>query len=659
MTLARSLLFTVLATTTLPAAALDLRVGTGAGCTHATLQAALDAIEGVGGDHAIRINAGTYAVPDGMVYQPTVAQGFVRLEGGYANCAATSPSGAPTSDAGRSIFDGTGGLGRSVLEVQANGLVGSFQMRRMALQSGDASSTANRFNVGGGLAVYGRASVLVGSGVSIRSNTAGYGGGVALAGGRIEVNEAVDRIDFFIDEGAEIRDNTAADFGGGIYCGGATGVSGSPPMENRHASIVHRDGRITGNRAFAGFGLFCLGSYAGGGYQPRPNPGAVALVADNTGNNPVTNFCPVLASLDLTVAPTGGIRTLGAIEPSNNGFLLLQNNSGGAYGGMCVEGWATRGGASPAPSSAPVFWLQNALFIGNQVRMTATQPVQSSAFATSKFAGQLPDLTIRPSSPTQRCGVLPPLGPCVVFEGNGVDGIVPKLGSAAVIAGRVRIEGARIAGNTAFGALVSTQNAGDAISIQSSIIDGNVVGGASGSAVLFASALDPGQPATPPTDLFFAHNTVTGNVHDRFFRLESAGRASVQGTVLHADGNPRLLKTGSAPDANLTLRWCNYLTTVADSAFTGATAVTDGFGPPVIVTGPLVFGAGFVPQLSLIDRCRTPQVLVPPLLFVTQTDFYGVPFGFPTALADPNRPADIGAVEFRPEFVFSDGFELP
>jgi hypothetical protein len=223
----------------------------------------------------------------------------------------------------------------------------------------------------------------------------------------------------------------------------------------------------------------------------------------------------------------------------------------------------------------------------------------------------------------------------------------------------VRIEGARISGNDAVGALVSTQNAGDAISIQSSIVDGNVVAGASGSTVMFASAIDPGQPGTPATDLFLAHNTVTGNVHDRFFRLEVAGRASLQGTVLHADGNPRLLKTGAAPDANLTLRWCNYLTTVADSAFTGATSVTDGFGPAVIVTGPLAFGAGFVPPFSLIDRCRTPQVLVPPLLFVTQTDFYGVPFGFATAPADPNRPADIGAVEFRPEIVFSNGFELP
>lgn len=121
MQASRSLLLAILtAVATPPAAALDLRVGTGTGCTHATLQAALDAIEGVGGDHHIRINAGSSFVVDGIVYQPTVAQGFVRLEGGYASCTAGSPSGLPTTDAGRSILDGGGGSGlpRSVLELQ-------------------------------------------------------------------------------------------------------------------------------------------------------------------------------------------------------------------------------------------------------------------------------------------------------------------------------------------------------------------------------------------------------------------------------------------------------------------------------------------------------------------------------------------------------------
>lgn len=86
----------------------------------------------------------------------------------------------PNSDAGRSIFDGSGGLGRSVLELQINALVGSFQIRRIALQGGDALNSAQRFNHGGGLAIYGQASVLIGAGTTLRNNAAGNGGGVAL-----------------------------------------------------------------------------------------------------------------------------------------------------------------------------------------------------------------------------------------------------------------------------------------------------------------------------------------------------------------------------------------------------------------------------------------------------------------------------------------------
>ena len=648
----RTLFFAVLASTALPASALELRVGNGAGCTHATLQAALDAIEGVGGDHAIRINAGTYAVPDGMVYQPTVAQGFVRLEGGYANCSATTPSGSPTSDAGRSVFDGTGGLGRSVLEVQANGLVGSFQMRRMALEGGDASNLTNRFNAGGGLAVYGRASVLVGSGVSIRNNVAGNGGGVALVGSRISVNEPLERVDFFIDEGAEIRNNTASVSGGGIYCGGATAVLGDPPVELRHGSVVHRDGAITDNVANQGAALTCIGSYAGGGWQPRPNPGAVALIANNT-NTGTTIFSTavVTATLDLIVDPVDGVRTLGAIGSTNNGFVLLQNNEAFGVGAVNLGGWATRGGASPAPATPPAFRLQNMLFVDNRVRPRTSANPSPSALAWSSNAS----LTLAPSAPAMRCGLLPPLGPCVLFDGNGPTGtFAPELRVPAIVSnGQLTLEGAGVSGNEARLALLLAGAPGAFVTLRSSLVEGNAVGGTE--PVLFESDGGAGGPA----DVFLSHVTVTGNSHDRYFRIEGSSRAAIQGSVLHNAGAPRPLRFGSAPDANLTLRWCNYLTTLGDPAFTGATQVPDSFGPLVTVTGALVFDATFNPGLALIDRCQPPTTPAASAPFATPFDFYGSAFGFPVAPANPNRLADIGAVEFRPEIVFSDGFELP
>jgi hypothetical protein len=88
-----------------PAFALDLRVGTGAGCTHASLQAALDSLQSSLGTHTVRINKGAYPVPDGMRYVPTVNQSGVFLEGGYDSCTAPAPSGDVTLDADRAVFN--------------------------------------------------------------------------------------------------------------------------------------------------------------------------------------------------------------------------------------------------------------------------------------------------------------------------------------------------------------------------------------------------------------------------------------------------------------------------------------------------------------------------------------------------------------------------
>jgi hypothetical protein len=41
----------------------------------------------------------------------------------------------------------------------------------------------------------------------------------------------------------------------------------------------------------------------------------------------------------------------------------------------------------------------------------------------------------------------------------------------------------------------------------------------------------------------------------------------------------------------------------------------------------------------------------------TLIDFPGQTFGFPFAPANPNRTADLGAVEYRPDAVFANGFE--
>jgi predicted outer membrane repeat protein len=637
-------LLVVLLCAAAPVHALNLRVGVGTGCTHATLQAALDAIEGVGGDHFIRINGGSHAVPDGMVYQPTVVQGFVRLEGGYASCTAANPGGAANTDAGRSIFDGAGGLGRSVLELQVNSLVGSFQMRRIALQGGDALNSAQRFNHGGGLAVFGNASVLIGAGAVIRNNAAGNGGGVALVGSRTFLNEPLTRADFYIDEDAEIRNNEAANDGGGIYCGGATGISGDPPSEERHGSVVHRQGAINGNRAGQdGSAVYCRGSYAGGGYQPRPRPGALALLSANGGfaASPASGRCVVYGSLDLIVSPNAAGEHVYGADDGSNGLLLVIGNSGHGRAGLCFDYWSQRGGASPPPATAPEMVIQNIWLSGNLVEPDGT----SFRHVVALDINLGKHLTLRPSGLNVACGSAGTS--CVQFEGNapavGMPAEQPVSLVSVAVGSRLAIERARVTGNSAQQALFYATFSPASLLQRASIIDNNSVSGSTGVLYLADDAVT-----------FLQHNTITGNSHSRFFRLDGTATLTSQGNVLHA-ATAKPLRDGSAPPGNLTLQYCNYLTTLADSGYTGATQVADGFGPLVSVTGALSFGAGFAPPLSLIDQCRTPQVTTPTVS--TLIDYPGQPFGLPFAPVNPNRPADLGAVEYRPDSVFANGFE--
>jgi predicted outer membrane repeat protein len=232
--------------------AVTLTIGSQAGCTNVTLQSAFDTIRTLSGSHELRIMKGNYAVPDGMIYDPVsgISQSAVFVVGGFTNCADPAPSGDPTADADRAVFNGAGGLARSVLDLEIHGRVGTFQMRRIVLRGGDAGNGSNElYNIGGGMAVHGRASVLLGLGTSIKNNAAGRGGGVALVGSPIGSGSVASafKADLYITEGADITQNSAAAEGGGIYCGGAD-LSGGANVK-RHGTIILVDGTINGNSA--------------------------------------------------------------------------------------------------------------------------------------------------------------------------------------------------------------------------------------------------------------------------------------------------------------------------------------------------------------------------------------------------------------------------
>ena len=114
---------------TAPAQALTVSVGTGAGCDHATLHDAFVAIRTLPGEHHIHIRNETYATPNGTGYVPAVAQTGVYLEGGYTECADAAPNGDPGAPV--PVFNAAGGAPTHALDLRLDGLVGTFQLRRM------------------------------------------------------------------------------------------------------------------------------------------------------------------------------------------------------------------------------------------------------------------------------------------------------------------------------------------------------------------------------------------------------------------------------------------------------------------------------------------------------------------------------------------------
>lgn len=645
---AASLLLALASAASAPALALDLRVGAGAGCTHATLQAALDALEGETGLHTVRINKGAYPVASGMVYVPTVNQTGVFLEGGYDSCTAPGPTGDVTVDADRAVFDGAGGSQRSVLDLRLFGRVGTFQIRRVVLTGGDAtavSTTTDEFESGGGLVVRGGASVLLGLGASIRGNAAINGGGVALAGTRISVPGGIARADLFIDEGAEVNSNVASDRGGGIYCGGGNPAPDMGPDGLRHGTIVLRTGTIGFNQADAGGAFFCSGSLqGGGGFQPAPRNGAASLIIGNQGGPSGVACAAGSGTLDAGIAPgPDGRRTLGAAD-GETGLLVIANNYAVNAPGLCLRGSVTAG-TTDVPAGSSRFRIQN-IHVANQ----------SGGGTLGISVSSNLELDLRPSGDNVACAFFSAT-PCVRFVDNAVDSVagVPRNGQllSANSGAVLNVYRGMIDDNVARRFLFSAGN-NAVLRLWSSIVDRNtvIVGSAFpvDSSALFVSSFGA-------TAGVYQSTVVMRSALDFFFRIEDGidnGFASAHGSILASTVSPPPANVGGpAPASRLTREWCGFFQSTAD--FASHTVANDPTTATFVVLPPsaLSLAAGtYAPQSAgLIDACSAPSY---------NRDFYGRPFDVQLEPGGAVR-ADIGAVEAQPvalpDPIFANGFE--
>ncbi|MGE4070784.1 MAG: hypothetical protein AB7E72_06370 [Lysobacterales bacterium] len=175
-------------------------VGSGAACTHASIQDAITAglANGTGLDVINVARNRSYTA------QALVAQNdTLVIQGGFADC--SSATGDPNNP---TVLSGAGGAAAPVLRIQGSGNV---TLRNLVLQGGDAPANAD----GGGLAIVDGPHQITLNNVQLASNHAGRGAGMAVTTG-------VSTISVTFQGDSRIFGNQASSDGGGIYCRSAS-----------------------------------------------------------------------------------------------------------------------------------------------------------------------------------------------------------------------------------------------------------------------------------------------------------------------------------------------------------------------------------------------------------------------------------------------------
>ncbi len=198
-----------------PAGTTILRVGTGGGCTHSTIQAAINAASPAE-TAEIRVNQGTYTEA------LSIANKAVSIWGGYSNCSAELPSGTSTLLAPP---------GNRPLTVSAS--AGDHNSRMLNFNVSGAS--LSNVDAGGGAWITASGTAFVRfnfHNTFIEANSAGAGGGVA-----VQTLSGTATVLATFQNNSLINNNEAFADGGGIWCGGpgsnnvfvmgSTGVQGN------------------------------------------------------------------------------------------------------------------------------------------------------------------------------------------------------------------------------------------------------------------------------------------------------------------------------------------------------------------------------------------------------------------------------------------------
>jgi hypothetical protein len=269
-------------------------VGLGSGCTHSSIQAALDNARANPGADTVRITRSQAWTGQAAVVVDLAANLDVRIEGGFATCASVLPDGI------RTVINGTGGVAAAVLRISGPGVV---SLSDVEIRGGDNLSD------GGGLNIFAQTNLHVTlNNVRVTANRARSGAGVSVRSGfNGFANVILD-----LGNNTSIDNNIASVAGGGVFVDGAS------------VSLSGANSRVTNNSAASGGGI-------------AANRGQVFI--ESNGAFP---FAGAVA-LNTASANGGGIHLFNGstLDTLRNEFgapvAINANTAGGVGGGVYVE----------------------------------------------------------------------------------------------------------------------------------------------------------------------------------------------------------------------------------------------------------------------------------------------------------------------------------
>jgi predicted outer membrane repeat protein len=188
-------------------AVLIYSVGSGEGCTHGTIQSAIDAADASPGYDVIRLTRSLTYEPEANTI---VTDQDLSVVGGFETCT------SPASDGFKTTISGAGGAEEPVFRITANGAA-IIKLRLLTITNGDEDGAG----FGGGIYFRGTGNLEIMES-DITNNTAGYGGGIlAIATGT--------NAELIISNNTTISGNTARYSGGGLFIAGPLEMTMTAP----------------------------------------------------------------------------------------------------------------------------------------------------------------------------------------------------------------------------------------------------------------------------------------------------------------------------------------------------------------------------------------------------------------------------------------------